>query len=154
MNAFASRMVFSASSALRPRLMTMLRSHADASFSTLLRITGSICPAISTGDAAPVLVPGAMAATSAASRRKNPAEAARPPLGVTYAITGTREATIFDVISRRGVHQSAGSIQANQNRRGIFALGLVDGVADDFDGDGMDDAVDIDRDYLRDAACE
>ena len=37
----------------------------------------------STGEAAPALVPGAIAATSPASSRKKPAEAARPPLGVT-----------------------------------------------------------------------
>jgi hypothetical protein len=93
-------MVFSASSALCPRLPTTLRSQAEESFSILLRITGSICWPISTGEAAPVLVPGDIAAMSAAWRRKKPAEAARPPLGVTKARTGTREATIFSVISR------------------------------------------------------
>ncbi len=40
-------------------------------------------PKSSTGCAAPALVPGAMAATSAASRMKIPAEPARLPLGVT-----------------------------------------------------------------------
>ncbi len=35
------------------------------------------------GDAAPVSVPGDMAATSAESRMKNPAEAARDPVGET-----------------------------------------------------------------------
>ncbi len=78
-NDFASRMVFSASSALRPRLVTMLRSIAAESFSTLARITGSICCPSSTGDAAPVFVPGAIAAMSPACRIKKPAEAARPP---------------------------------------------------------------------------
>ena len=76
-------MVCSASALLRPRFDVMLRSHAEASFSTFLRITASIVSPSSTGDDAPVLVPGAMAAISAASSRKNPAEAARPPLGVT-----------------------------------------------------------------------
>ena len=78
----------------------MLRSQAEASFSTFLRMVASISPVSSTGDEAPVLVPGAMASTSAASSRKNPALAARPPLGVTYAITGTGDVTIFEVISR------------------------------------------------------
>ncbi len=41
--------------------------------------------------AAPASVPGAIAATSADSRRKNPAEPARAPDGATYTITGTRE---------------------------------------------------------------
>jgi hypothetical protein len=61
----------------------LLRSQAEVSFSIFERITGSICSPISTGEAAPVLVLGAMAAMSAASSRKNPAEAACPPLGVT-----------------------------------------------------------------------
>ena len=36
------------------------------------------------GDAAPVWLPGAIAAISADSRMKNPADAAREPVGVTY----------------------------------------------------------------------
>ncbi len=73
----------------------MLRTMAAASFCTLCAMAGSIWPPnIETGVEAPVLVAGAMAATSAASRMKNPAEAARPPLGVTYVTTGTGDATI------------------------------------------------------------
>ena len=53
-----------------------------------------------TGWAAPVLVPFAMAATSADSRMKNPAEAARAPLGATKMITGTEEASMLETISR------------------------------------------------------
>ncbi len=41
-----------------------------------------------------------MAAMSADSRMKNPAEPARLPLGVTYMITGTGEAVIFSMIWR------------------------------------------------------
>jgi hypothetical protein len=82
-NAIASRTVFSASSALRPRFPAMLRSQAAVSFSILFRITGSICCPIRTGEAAPVFVPGAMAATSAIWSTKKPAEAARAPPGVT-----------------------------------------------------------------------
>ncbi len=62
----------------------MLRISAAASFCTLRAMVASICPPnMETGVDAPVLVAGAMAATSAASRMKKPAEAARPPLGVT-----------------------------------------------------------------------
>ena len=50
---------------------------------TLLRITWSICPTSRTGDDAPEFVPGAMAAISPASSTKNPADAARAPLGST-----------------------------------------------------------------------
>src|SRR5580704_17943472 len=92
----------------------MLRSHAEVSFSILFRITASISPFISTGDDAPVLVPGAMAATYEASSKKNPAEAARPPLGVPYAITGTREATIFEVISRLASIQPPGVLRRSR----------------------------------------
>jgi hypothetical protein len=46
-------------------------------------MTPSISPLSATGCAAPVFAPGAMTAKSPASRRKKPAEAARPPLGAT-----------------------------------------------------------------------
>jgi hypothetical protein len=61
----------------------MLRRYAAASFSTFCFMTASISAPIRTGCAAPVAVPGAIAATSPASSRKNPADAARPPLGAT-----------------------------------------------------------------------
>ena len=48
-------------------------------------------PPAETGCAAPMLVPGAMAATWAACTMKAPAEAARPPPG-THTTTGTGEA--------------------------------------------------------------
>ena len=60
-----------------------LSSRALASCSTFCFMIGSICDPTSTGWAAPVFVPGAIAATSPDSSRKNPADAARPPLGVT-----------------------------------------------------------------------
>ena len=41
-----------------------------------------------------------MAAMSADSRMKIPAEPACPPVGVTYTITGTVEVEIFSMISR------------------------------------------------------
>ena len=142
-------MVFSASSALRPRLVVMLRSQAEASFSTLLRITGSMVSPSRTGDEAPVLVPGAMAAMSADSRMKNPAEAARPPLGVTYAMTGTGEATILDVISRVASSRPPGVLRRIRTAAAFSRDGLIDGVRNDFDRDRVDDAVDVNGDDFR-----
>ena len=78
-------MVCSPTWLLRPRRDIMLRSMAAASFSTLLRITWSICPTIRTGEDAPAFVPGAMAATSPASSTKNPADAPLAPLGSTIS---------------------------------------------------------------------
>ena len=67
-----------------PEGVLMERISAAASFSSFSFITSSILPPPRiTGWAAPVLVPGAIAATSEDSRIKKPAEAARLPLGVT-----------------------------------------------------------------------
>ena len=67
---FDSRTALSASCTLRPRLEVNERMKAAASFSIFAFITGSILSLapISTGCAAPVFVPGAIAATSADSR--------------------------------------------------------------------------------------
>jgi hypothetical protein len=46
-----------------------------------------------------VLVPGAITNISQAMEIKNPAEAARPPLGLTYAATGVFELKILSMIS-------------------------------------------------------
>ena len=60
-----------------------VRMNAAASFSSFVFITSSIFSPRRTGCAAPVFVPGAIAAMSAASRMKKPADAARLPLGAT-----------------------------------------------------------------------
>ena len=57
-------------------------------------------PLPSTGCAAPMCVPGAMAATSAAMVRMNPAEAARAPDGATKIATGVLAATMCDTMAR------------------------------------------------------
>src|SRR5262249_20177600 len=57
-------------------------------------------PISMTGCAAPAFVPGAIAATSADSRMKIPADPARLPVGATYTMTGTGEAGIFSIIAR------------------------------------------------------
>ena len=62
-------------------------------------------------------------------------------------MTGMREATIFSVDLAAGIHQAAGSVEAQQDRGGVAGGGLIQRVADDLDGDGTDDAVDIDRDH-------
>ena len=98
---FDSRTADSARATLRPRGPTNERMKAAESFSSFCFITSSIfSPPRVTGCAAPVLVPGAMAATSAASRMKKPADAARAPEGATYTITGTGDASIFAMIER------------------------------------------------------
>ena len=53
---------------------------------------------ISTGIAAPVVVPGDIAAILPDIRIKEPADAAIAPFGVTYVITGTSEFSIASVI--------------------------------------------------------
>src|SRR4051812_13104176 len=65
-------------------------------------------PPMDTGEAAPRLVPGAMAAMCAAYRMKVPALAARAPLGATYTATGTGEARIALMISRIEVSRPPG----------------------------------------------
>src|SRR5438552_2793513 len=67
-----SIMPVAARSAFRPRAFTKLRKYADASFSTLAFMIGSISlPDMKTGWAAPVLVPSAIAATSDDRDRKS-----------------------------------------------------------------------------------
>ena len=60
------------------------------------------------GDAAPVSVPGDIAATSAERRMKNPADAAREPVGETNVTTGTGDAKIFAMICRIDVSSPPG----------------------------------------------
>lgn len=54
----------------------------------------------STGCAAPMCVPGAMAATSAAMVRMKPAEAARAPAGPTKTATGVFAASMCETMAR------------------------------------------------------
>src|SRR4029453_4156381 len=51
------------------------------------------CPCADSGDAAPMLVPGAMTAKLAAAKMNVPADAARAPFGATYTATGTLAAS-------------------------------------------------------------
>src|SRR5438477_9709395 len=65
-------------------------------------------PVTDTGEAAPRLVPGAIAAICDAYRMKVPALAARAPLGATNDATGTGEARIALMISRIEVSRPPG----------------------------------------------
>ena len=71
-------------------------------------MTSSIWPSPATGCAAPTLVPGAMAAMSAASRMTKPAEAPRAPEGPTKTATGVRQLSIRSMIWRMEVSRPPG----------------------------------------------
>ena len=58
------------------------------------------CPLPETGCAAPMCVPGAIAAMSAAMVRMKPAEAARPPAGPIQIATGVFASSIALMMSR------------------------------------------------------
>ena len=74
----------SALATLRPRSRASVRTNARASCSAFsFSFFGRSWPSPPTGCAAPVLVPGAIAATSPDNRRKKPAEAAEAPAGDT-----------------------------------------------------------------------
>src|SRR5438105_3295188 len=86
------RTASSAQSALRPCIDARLRTLVTASLSTFApRSPVRSSPVDWMGWAEPMLVPGAIASTSAAWATKSPAEAARAPLGYTYTMTGTLE---------------------------------------------------------------
>ncbi len=67
---------------------------------TFFDITSSIWPIPDTGWAAPMFVPGAIAAMSAATVITKPAEAARAPDGPTKTATGVRQLSISSMIWR------------------------------------------------------
>jgi len=89
--------VSTAKSRLRLRWRATASAKAAASLTTLSEISP---PCRSTGVAAPIVVPGAMAARWAEKVMIAPAEAARAPEGVTYTTTGTRAFRKVWVISR------------------------------------------------------
>ncbi len=79
-----SRIARSTHCGLRPRCSATLLAWATMSLTTLSDIVPPIsCPPAPTGWAAPMLVPGAMAAMSAAIVIITPADAARAPPGAT-----------------------------------------------------------------------
>ena len=71
-------------------------------------------------------VPGAIAATSAAIVRMNPAEAARAPDGPTKTTTGARDVIIRDTMSAGRVEQAAGRPQDDDDELRAGGVGRVD----------------------------
>ena len=61
-------------------------------------------------------VPGAIAATSAASVMRNPAEAARDPAGAMNTTTGARDATMRETIVRVESSSPPGRAQDEDDR--------------------------------------
>ena len=70
-----------------------------------------------TGWAAPMCVPGAIAATSAASMSRKPADAARAPPGATNTAIGVRAASIAADDRLRRVDQPAGRAEREDEQR-------------------------------------
>ena len=85
-----------------------MRANAAASLVALRASVESIGPCMLMGVAAPMLVPGLIAATSPAITTNTPAEAARAPPGVTQVMTGTREASMRLTMSRMLVSSPPG----------------------------------------------
>ena len=99
--AVARSTVSSRASALRLRAWAMLRMKALVSALILRESVGGMSPPSDlTGEAAPMVVPGAMTAKWAAAVMKVPADAARAPAGPTNTATGTSESRIPSTISR------------------------------------------------------
>ena len=95
------RTAFSAHSTFFFLFSAILFTWATMSLTTFSDMVPSISlPPAPTGCAAPILVPGAIAAMSAAMVIMTPAEAALAPLGATYDITGTLLAKIAMTMSR------------------------------------------------------
>ena len=80
------------------RQRTRIGGDIRCRFSAMVSSIG--CPVPATGCAAPMWVPGAIAATSAAIVIRNPAEAARAPLGPTKTTTGVRDSMMLVLMSR------------------------------------------------------
>ncbi len=103
------RTAWIAHSALRPRFCAMLSLNDAVKFSIFSPITPlTSWPPPATGWAAPMLVPGAIAATWAASVINTPAEPAPAPLGPTQTMTGTCAPSISLTIVRVEVSSPPG----------------------------------------------
>ena len=93
-----------------------------------------------TGWAAPMLVPGAMAATFAAMVTKTPAEAARAPSGID--IDDHRDFGVADGLDdlAHGGFQTAGGVQFNHQGLGVLALRQADALHHEFRQPGVNGA--------------
>ncbi len=113
-----------------------------------------------TGCAAPVLVPGAMAAMSAASRMKNPAERRAAAAGRDVKDDGHgRVRDLLDDVAS-GFDEASGRIDLDQYSLVVAALGFVDGAGNVLLGDGLNGVVDDDfqdlggRDGGKNESCQ
>ena len=93
--------VFTSASEFLSRWLAMLRRRAATSWVVFaFMVSGSSSPPAPTGEAAPMVVPGDMAATCADATRNVPADAALDPEGVTRTAMGTGESRMSPTISR------------------------------------------------------
>jgi hypothetical protein len=83
-------------------------------------MTSSIWPRPETGWAAPMLVPGAIAAMSAEIVMMKPAEAARAPEGATKTAMGVRQLSMRSTICRMEVSRPPG-VSIRTMSRGSWA---------------------------------
>ena len=142
-----ARLSFTACSAkvtLRWRRVASVRVYAATSSAAFLDDTSSIAwPLPATGWAAPMLVPGAIAAMSAAMVRMKPAEAARDPAGPTKTATGVRAASIRVTMSRVESTRPPG-VRSVNTTSDAFARSAASMVAImNSGGDRVNDAVDV-----------
>ncbi len=106
-------------------------------------MTSSICPIPETGWAAPMFVPGAMAATSAATVITKPAEAARAPEGPTKATIGVRQLSILSTIWRIDVSRPPGVSRRRTSRGACCSSACSMARTTCPAADRVDDAVEI-----------
>ena len=116
----------SAHLAFLPRFMAILTARAARSFSTFLDMVlfASISLPMVTGWAAPMFVPGAMAAMSALRVRRAPAEAALAPGGYTKTATGTGEDMTSCIIFLTDVTSPPGVSRMMRKREALSLLAL------------------------------
>ena len=94
-----------------------------------------------------------MAATSAAIVMRNPADAARAPLGPTNTTTGTRDSMIAVLMSRVEFTSPPGVRSTRTTTSAPAASGAVEGLDDELGRRGVDERVDLrDVDHGRSAA--
>ncbi len=144
MNARLSFTACSASGTLRWRPAASVRTYAATSSAAFLDITSSTgAPLPETGCAAPIWVPGAIAATSAAMVMMNPADAARAPEGPTKITTGVEAASIRDTMARVDSRSPPGVRKVKTTSRRLVTIGAVHRLDHEFGGDRVDDALEL-----------
>ena len=125
----ASLTVPTAQSTGRPRSSAMAVMDAMASFMTLSPSVPSMSsPWPPTGVAAPMFVPGAIAATWPASVMNVPALAARPPAGATHTMTGRGASSSAWTMSRVASSEPPGRVQLDDHGRRAVRGGRGDAV--------------------------